>query len=98
MTNNDGKMKELKIFVKRNRIQKRISTWRFFPNLGFCFRMNGSDSWEEFDYERALHICKRVMVTAKTDRSIQLSGTMIDELEKEDRVSKLFNGEKIILR
>ena len=97
MTNDNGKMKELKIFVQRNGIQRRVSTWRFFPNLGFCFRMNGQD-WEDFEYERGMRICKRVMSTAKTERSIQLRGTMIDELEKEDRVNKLFSGEKIILR
>ena len=97
MTNGNGSMKELKIFVQRNGIQKRISTWRFFPNLGFCFRMNGQ-SWEDFEYERGMQICKRVMNTAKNERSIQLRGTMIDELEKEDKVSKLFSGEKIILR
>jgi len=97
MNSGDGKMKELKIFVKRNRVQKRISTWKFLPNLGFCFRMNGSDVWEEFDYERAVRICKRVMSTAKNDQSIQLTGTMIHELEKEDRVNKLFGGEKIVL-
>ena len=93
----NGKMKELKIFVQKNGIQKRISTWRFFPNLNFCVRMNG-ENWEDFEYERGMQICKRVMSTAKTDRSIQLRGTMIDEIEKEDKVSKLFSGEKIILR
>jgi len=97
MTNNNDKMKELKIYVQRNDSLKRISTWRFFPNLGFCFRMNGYD-WEDFEYEKALEICKRVMITAKANQSIQLRGTMIDELEKEDKVSKLFQGEKIILR
>ncbi|MCK4528220.1 hypothetical protein KAW18_12685 [candidate division WOR-3 bacterium] len=96
MITDNGKMKELKIFIKKSGIQKRISTWRFFPNLGFCFRMNGQD-WENFEYERGMQICKRVMNTAKTERSILLQGTMIDELEKEDRVSKLFSGEKIVL-
>ena len=96
MASNSGKMKELKIFIKQNGIQKRISTWRFFPNLRFCVRLDGSD-WEDYDYERGMQICKRVMKTAKTERSIHLQGSMIDELEKEDRVSKLFNGEKIIL-
>ena len=93
---NSGKMKELKIFIRRDGISKRISTWRFFPNLRFCVRLDGSD-WEDYEYERGMQICKRVMKTAKTERSIQLSGTMIDELQKEDNVSKLFSGEKIIL-
>lgn len=96
MANNNNKMKELKILVSKNGIQRRISTWRFFPNLKFCVRMNGQD-WENFEYERGMQICKRVMNTAKVDRSIQLRGSMIDELEKEDKVSKLFSGEKIIL-
>ena len=93
---NNTHMKELKIFVQRDGIQKRISSWKFFPNLSFCFRMNGED-WEDFEYERGMQICKRVMSTAKTERNIRLQGSMIDELEKEDRVSKLFSGEKIIL-
>lgn len=97
MANNNSSMKELKIFIKRNGIQKRISTWRFFPNLRFCVRLDGSD-WKDFEYDRGMQICKRVMNTAKTERSIQLRGTMIDELEKEDNVSKLFSGEKIVLR
>lgn len=59
--------------------------------------MNGQD-WENFEYERGMQICKRVMNTAKTERSILLQGTMIDELEKEDKVAKLFSGEKIVLR
>ena len=97
MVNNSGKMKELKIFIKKNGISKRISTWRFFPNLRFCVRLDGSD-WKDYEYERGLQICKRVMKTAKTERSIQLSGTMIDELQKEDNVSKFYSGEKIVLR
>lgn len=97
MDSGDGKMKELKIFVKQNRIQRRISTWKFLPNLGLCFRMNGSDIWEEFEYKRAMQVCKRVLNTAKNDQSIQLTGTMINELEKENRVNKLFGGEKIVL-
>lgn len=97
MTNNNGLMKELKIFVKRDGVQKRISTWHFFPNLGFAFWMNGSDK-KGFEYKQALQICKRVFNIAKTDRNIHLQGSMIDELEKESRVSKLFNGEKIVLR
>lgn len=96
MINNNGLMKELKIFVQKNGSQRRISTWRFFPNLGYCFRTNGYN-WEDFEYDQAMQICKRVMNAAKSDRSIQLSGTMIDELEKEDRVSKLFSGEKVVL-
>ena len=91
------KMKELKIFVSKNGIQKRISSWKFFPDLSCCFRMNGED-WENFEYERGMQICKRVMSTAKTERNIRLQGSMINELEKEDNVSKLFSGEKIILR
>ena len=96
MINNNESIKELKIFVKRNGSQRQVSTWRFFPNLGFCFRTNGYN-WESFDYSQAMQICKRVMNTAKSDRSIQVRGTMIDNLEKEDKVSKLFSGEKIIL-
>ena len=97
MTNTNGSMKELKIFTKKNGYTRRISTWRFFPNLRFCVRLMGQD-WEDFEYERGIQICKRVMNTAKADRSIRLTGTMIGELEKEDKVSKLFNGEKIVLR
>ena len=96
MINNNGSMKELKIFLQRNGSQKRISTWRFFPNLGFCFRTNGY-GWKDLEYGQAMRICKRVMNAAKSDRSIQLRGTMIDDLEKEDKVSKLFSGEKIVL-
>ena len=92
----ENTMKELKILVAKNGSTRRISTWRFFPNLGFCFRMNGQD-WEDFEYDRALQICRRVMNAAKSDNTIQLKGTMIDELEKEDKVAKLFQGEKIIL-
>ena len=94
--NNNGSMKELKIFVQRNGSQKRVSIWRFFPNLDVCFRTNGYD-WKGFNYDQAMRICKRIMNAAKTDRSIQLRGTMIDELEKENKVSKLFSGEKIVL-
>jgi len=96
MINNNGSMKDLKIFVQRNGVQKRISTWKFFQNLGFAFWMNGSDK-KEFEYKQAMQICKRVFNVAKTDQSIQLRGTMIDELEKEDKVAKLFQGEKIVL-
>lgn len=96
MTNNNGSMKELKIFVNKNGSQKRISTWRFFPKLGFCFRTNGY-GWKGFEYDQAMKICNRVMNAAKSDRNIQVKGTMIDELEKEDKVSKLFSGEKIVL-
>jgi len=96
MNNNNGSIKELKISVQRDGSQKRVSTWKFFPNLGFCFRTSGYN-WKDFEYDQAMKICKRIMNAAKTDRSIQLTGTMIDELEKEDRVSKLFSGEKIVL-
>ena len=96
MINNNGSMKELKIFVNQNGSQKRVSTWRFFPNQCICFRTNGC-GWQDFAYDQGMKICRKVMNAAKTDRNIQLGGTMIDELEKEDRVSKLFSGEKIIL-
>ena len=94
--NDKGSIKELKIFVQRNGSQERVSTWKFFPNLGFCFRTSGYN-WKDFKYDQGMKICRRVMNAAKTDHNIQLSGTMINELEKEDKVSKLFSGEKIVL-
>jgi len=94
---NNNKTKELNMYVEKNASMRRVSTWIFLLNLGFCFRTNGYN-WKNLDYKRGVKMCKRVMNAAKSDNTIQLRGTMIDELEKEDRVDKLFSGEKIVLR
>lgn len=85
--------KELSIFVN----DQNVATWRFFPKLGYCFRQQ-QNKWEEREYNFGLRICKRVMNASKTDNPIHVKGSMIDELNKNDMVSNLFNGEKIILQ
>ena len=89
--------KELSISISDQGVLKNVSTWRFFPKLGYCFRQQ-QNKWEEMDYNFGLSICKRVMNASKTDNSIHVKGSMIDELNKNDMVSNLFNGEKIILQ
>lgn len=89
----DNPTKELSISVN----DQNVATWRFFPELGYCFRQQ-QNKWEEMDYNFGLSICKRVMNASKTDNSIHVKGSMIDELDKNNMVSNLFNGEKIILQ
>ena len=89
--------KELSIFIKNRDTLKKLSTWRFFPNLGFCFKFY-DNRWKEIEYNKGLNICKRVMNASKSDNSIHVKGSMIDELDKDNMISELFKGEKIILR
>ena len=93
-------MKEIQISVRINGSMRRISTWRFFPALEFCFRLNGMN-WEGIEYTRGMKMCERIINAAKTDTSIYLDGTMMNELRSDehfmDQITKLGDGEKLVL-
>ena len=91
----DGTAKQLKIFSRR----KHISTWVFFPNLMLCFRQspNNGKQVKCISYERGLNICRRILTTAQNDPTIQVKGSMIDELQKENNITNLLKGEKKIV-
>ena len=88
-----NKRKELRVFVN----SEQVSRWIFLEKLGLCFRITeGNDGWQNIEYGRALEICKRIVSRADGER-VRVSGSIVDELQREEMVSKLFSEGKLVL-
>lgn len=94
---NGSKGKELRIYVRKGKSLNYLSTIRTFGNLELAFRIANDGKIQSIPINRAISICSRIMERAKTSDNIEVRGTMIDEICEEDDISRLFNGEKIVL-
>ena len=92
-----NKRKELRVFVNSERGIQQISRWIFLEKLGLCFRITeGNGGWQNIEYGRALEICKRIVSRADGEK-VRVSGSIVDELQREEMVSKLFSEGKLVL-
>ena len=88
-----NKRKELRVFVN----SEQVSRWIFLEKLGLCFRITeGNGGWQNIEYGRALEICKRIVSRADGEK-VRVSGSIVDELQREEMVSKLFSEGKLVL-
>jgi len=88
-----NKRKELRVFVN----SEQVSRWIFLERLGLCFRITPNNGgWQNVEYSRALEICKRIVSRADGER-VRVSGSIVDELQREEMVSKLFSEGKLVL-
>ena len=88
-----NKRKELRVFVN----SEQVSRWIFLEKLGLCFRITeGNGGWQNIEYGRALEICRRIVSRADGER-VRVSGSIVDELQREEMVSKLFSEGKLVL-
>lgn len=63
-----------------------------------CFKVTEHGrKFREIDFNFGLKIMKRLQSSAKKFDYITLSGNMINEVEKEEKITTLFNGGKISL-
>lgn len=89
----NGQKKELRVFINN----QRISRWIFLEKLELCFRITeGNGGWQNIEYGRALEICRRIVSRADGDR-IKVSGSIVEELQKEEMVTKLLTEGKLVL-
>jgi len=85
--------KELRVFVG----DEQVSRWIFLEKLEICFRITeGNGGWQNIEYGRALEICRRIVSRADGDR-IKVSGSIVEELQKEEMVTKLLTEGKLVL-
>ena len=91
----DGSAKQLKLLLRK----RHVATWFFYPNLMLCFRQALGDDRrvESINYERGINICKRILATAQKDPTVEVHGSMINELAKENDLTNFFKGEKKIV-
>ena len=89
----NGQKKELRVFIDN----QQISRWIFLEKLELCFRITeGNGGWQNIEYGRALEICRRIVSRADGDR-IKVSGSIVEELQKEEMVTKLLTEGKLVL-
>ena len=89
----NDKRKELRVFVN----SRQVSRWIFLERLGLCFRITPNNGgWQNVEYSRALEICKRIVSRADGEK-VRVSGSIVDELQREEMVSKLFSEGKLVL-
>jgi len=88
-----NKRKELRVFVN----SEQVSRWIFLEKLGLCFRITeGNGGWQNVEYSRAIEICRRIVSRADGER-VRVSGSIVDELQREEMVSKLFSEGRIVI-
>ena len=89
--------KELRVFINSEEGLQQISRWIFLERLGLCFRITPNNGgWQNVEYSRALEICKRIVSRADGEK-VRVSGSIVDELQREEMVSKLFSEGKLVL-
>ena len=70
--------KEFRVFKREKGIEKKISSFRFFPDQRLCFKQNGID-WTNEDYSNGYETCKRITERAfnGSKGEIIVRGTMV---------------------
>ena len=97
-TKEDNNRKELRVYIGSNQgEQELLSRWIFLERLRLCFRFkaNNGGEWQNIEYDRGLEICKRIAMNAGDN--VKVSGSLVEELQKEAMVSELFSKGKIVI-
>ena len=93
MNNNDSR-KELRVFVNN----QQVSRWIFLEKLRLCFKLVANDGgWKDVEYSKGLEICKRIISRATNSNNIKVSGTLVEELQRESMITKLFSEGKVVI-
>ena len=86
--------KELRVFVGN----EQVSRWIFLEKLQLCFKLVPNDGgWQNIEYSKGLEICKRIVSRAINSNDIKVSGTLVEELQRESMISKLFSEGKVVI-
>jgi len=90
---NNGR-KELRVFVDG----QQISRWIFLEKLQLCFKLVPNDGgWQNIEYSKGLEICKRIVSRAINSNDIKVSGTLVEELQRESMITKLLSEGRVVI-
>ncbi|RLJ06192.1 MAG: hypothetical protein DRP18_01440 [Candidatus Aenigmatarchaeota archaeon] len=93
MMMNNGR-KELRVFING----QQVTRWIFLEKLQLCFKLVPNDGgWKDVEYSKGLEICKRIISRATNSNDIKVSGTLVEELQRESMISKLFSEGKVVI-
>ena len=94
MMNNGDSKKELRVFING----EQVTRWIFLERLRLCFRFkaNNGGEWQNIEYDRGIEICKRIVANA-SNNSVKVEGSLVEELQRESMISKLFSERKVVI-
>ena len=99
MNGNNGdseERKELRVFIISGEKRKQVSRWIFLKKLRFCFKI-ADGNWQSIPYDKGIEICRRIVSKGSKDSAIKVVGSMVEELQKEEMVSELFDKGRIVI-
>ena len=94
MMNSNDSRKELRVFVNN----QQVSRWIFLEKLRLCFKLVANDGgWQNIEYSKGLEICKRIVSRAINSNDIKVSGTLVEELQRESMITKLLSEGRVVI-